>query len=218
MEKLKCSSCGGEITIDDDKEYGTCPYCGTKYKLNEDINFNIKMDDNTKEVLTSGAKHFSKFLLIPVVLFVFVFVSIVIFGFISSSKADKRYQERVKQQQEEANKFQEQVEKIQDKVMDKIEESKEEYKKSENEWDKDTFNMQFFGDNGTRNAIFVKNTLDDIIKSNKTYDKKITLVFDGREVTDESEIISIKQSLSGDYEVSLDYDSDGYINKVTVRK
>lgn len=218
MEKLKCSSCGGEITVDNDKEYGTCPYCGTKYKLNDDINFNIKMDDNTKEVLTSGAKHFSKFLLIPVVLFVFVFVSIVVFGFISSSKADKRYQERVKQQQEEANKFQEQVEKIQDKVMDKIQESKEEYKKSENEWDKDTFNMQFFGANGTNDAIFVKNTLDDIIQSNKTHERKVILIFDGREVTDESEIISVKQSLSGDYEVSFDYDSDGYINRIIVTK
>lgn len=218
MEKLKCSSCGGEITVDNDKEFGTCPYCGTKYKLNEDINFNIKMDDNTKDVLTSGAKHFSKILLIPIVLFVFVFVSIVIFGYVGSSRAEKHYQERVKQQQEEAKKVQEQVETIQGKIMDKIQESKEESKKVENEWNKETFNNQFFGANGTNDAFFVKNTLDDIIQSNKTNDKKITLVFDGREVTDESEIISVKQSLSGDYEVSFDYDSDGYINRIIVTK
>lgn len=215
MEKLRCSSCGGEIIVDGDKEYGTCPYCGTKYKLNQDVNFNIKLDDNTKEVLTTGAKGFSKILLIPIILFVFVFVSIVVFGFISSSKADKRYQERVKQQQEESEEFKEKIEKVQEGVMDKIQ---EENKQSEKEWDKQIFNQQFFGANGTKNAFFVKHILDDIIQSNKTHDNKIALVFDGREIMEESEIISIKQSLSGDYEVSIDYDDNGYINKIRIEK
>lgn len=193
MKKLKCSSCGGEINVDNDKEYGTCPYCGTKYKLNEDINLNIKLDDNTKEVLSNGAKHFSMFLIVPIVLFVFIFVSIVVFGFIHSSSVDKSFEESVSQQQEDQE-------------------------QSEKEWDKHMFNFTFFGDNGTKNAMFVKNTLDDIIQNNKTNDRKITLVFDGTETIDESEIISIKQSLSGEYEVSLNYDEDGYINEIVLEK
>ena len=200
MKKLKCSSCGGEISVDDDKEYGTCPYCGTKYKLNEDINLNIKLDDNTKEVLNAGlgtAKHFSIFFIVPIVLFVFIFISMVVFGFIHSSRVDKNFEDSVKQQQEDSEKLQEQT---------------------KNEWDKHSFNSTFFGANGTNNAFFVKNTLDDIIQSNKTNDRKITLVFNGVETMDESEIINMKHSLSGDYEVSLNYDEDGYINKIVLEE
>ena len=171
MEKLKCSSCGGEITVDDDKEYGTCPYCGTKYKLNQDINFNIKMDDNTKEVLSNGAKHVSKFMFIPFIMF-FVIFAFVIFSFFSfGSKGDKS-----------------------------------------------SFNFQFTNDNGTKSAFFMGDILDDVIESNKTHDRKVVLVFDGKEITDESEIVSIKHSLSGSYEVSLNYDDKGYINKIIVNK
>ena len=171
MEKLKCSSCGGEITVDNDKEFGTCPYCGTKYKLNEDINFNIKMDDNTKDVLTSGARHFSKFMFIPVIMF-FVIFAFVIFSFFSfGSKRDIN-----------------------------------------------SFNFQFTNDSGTKSAFFMGDILDDVIESNKTHDRKVVLVFDGKEITDESEIVSIKHSLSGSYEVSLNYDEKGYINKMIVNK
>ena len=35
MKKLRCSSCNGELTLDENKEYATCNYCGTKYKLKE---------------------------------------------------------------------------------------------------------------------------------------------------------------------------------------
>lgn len=215
MEKLKCSSCGGEITVDNDKEYGTCPYCGTKYKLNEDINFNIKIDDNTKEILSNGAKHFSKLLLIPIVLFAFVFVSIIVFGFIKSSRADKQYQERVKQQQEQAKKIQEQIMEEAKKQQEKID---QENKKWEEESEKSSFNFQFINDNGTQKAFFLKSTLDEIIQSNKTNDRKVSLVFNGTETKDESEIINIKHSLDGDYEVSFNYDDSGYINKIIVDK
>ena len=67
MRKLKCNSCGGEMTIDETKEYATCKYCGMKYKLNDDLNVNIKIDDSVKDVLNTGlstAKHFSLFMLV----------------------------------------------------------------------------------------------------------------------------------------------------------
>ena len=174
MEKLKCSSCGGEITVDDDKEYGTCPYCGTKYKLNQDVNVNIKLDDNMKEVLNNGletTKHFSKFIFIPIIMF-FVIFAFVIFSFFSfGSKRDIN-----------------------------------------------SFNFKFTNDSGTKSAFFMGDILDDVIESNKTHDRKVVLVFDGKEITDESEIVSIKHSLSGSYEVSLNYDDKGYINKMIVNK
>lgn len=60
--------------------------------------------------------------------------------------------------------------------------------------------------------------MDEIIESNKTHDRKVSLVFEGKETTNEKEIIEIKHSLSGDYEVSINYDDDGYVNKIIVEK
>lgn len=177
MEKLKCSSCGGEITIDSDKEYGTCPYCGTKYKLKKDINFNIKLDDNVKEVLNTGlntAKHFSKFMIIPIVVFFVIFLTI-FFTTIRSFSGNDGFSKR-------------------------------------------SFNNQFFNASGTKNSLFLEDTLDDIIESNKTNKKQITLEFEGRETTNEKEIIEIKHSLSGRYEVSFNYDKKGFINKIIIEK
>ena len=43
MKKLKCESCGGDIELDENKEFATCPFCQTKYQLNETKNIYIKM-------------------------------------------------------------------------------------------------------------------------------------------------------------------------------
>ena len=83
---------------------------------------------------------------------------------------------------------------------------------------KSMFNIHLENDGGTKNAFFLESTLDDIIQSNKTHDRKVTLVFEGKETTDEKEIIDIKHSLSGTYEVSINYDDKGYVNKIIVEK
>ena len=174
MEKMRCSSCGGEIIIDNDNEYGTCPYCNTKYKLNNNINFNIKFDDNTKEVLNNSTKYFSKFLMLPIIVFIAIFIIIVVCILKFSS--------------------------------------------SQNSISKSTFNNQFFGANGTQNTLFLKSTLDNIIESNKVHKRKVILEFEDKELTDEKEILEIKHSLSGNYEVSFNYDTKGYINKIIIEK
>lgn len=214
MEKLKCSSCGAELEVEDNKEYAKCNYCGARYKLNEDLNVNIKIDDNMKEVLNNGlgtVKHASKFMLIPIILFLFIFIVIFVFGFISTSKSRQAAEERQREMQEQANQRQEEI-------QEQIKQAEEENKKWEEESNKDHFNFQFYGSNGTKSAFFLEHILDEIIQSNKTNDRKISLVFNGTETTEESEIINIKQSLDGDYEVSINYDNDGYVNKIVVEK
>ena len=93
MEKLKCSSCGGELEVEENKEYAKCRYCGARYKLNEDLNVNIKLDDNIKEVLNNGlgtAKHVSKFFFIPIIIFIIVIFAIVIYNSLTfDSKTNK---------------------------------------------------------------------------------------------------------------------------------
>ena len=194
MKDLKCSSCGATLQVEENKEYAVCNHCGSKYKLNEDLNITIKLDDNVKEALNTGlgtVKHISKFMFIPIIIFVIVFVLILYFGVIKINKNEKVIDDNKNQIKEQVNNQKENI-------------------------DKDMFNFQFIYDNGTKSAFFLKSILDKIIQSNKIYEKKINLVFNGTETTDESEIINIKHSLDGDYEVSINYDEDGYINKIIV--
>lgn len=78
-------------------------------------------------------------------------------------------------------------------------------------------NINFENSTGTRAAIFVKSTLDDIISVNKK-DKAhmVTLIYNDIVTTDEEKIKEVKYSLKSenDYEVSIEYDDDGYVNKV----
>ena len=192
MEKMRCSSCGGEITIDNDKEYGKCPYCGTKYKLKNDINFNIKLDDNIKDVLNNSTNRFSKFLLIPILsvsIIIFTIIIILVLRFNSQYKSVNINKNNNS---------------IYNSLVDNI--------------TKKSFNSQFLGANGTKNDFFLRHTLDDIIESNKTHERKVILEFENKEITDEKEIIEIKHSLSGNYEVSFNYDEEGFINKIIVEK
>lgn len=196
MEKLKCSSCGAELEVESNNEYAFCRHCGARYKLNEDLNVNIKLDDNIKEVINTGlgtVKHASKFMIVPVIMFIMIFITIAFAMFkTTNTMIDTK-----------------------DETFDKYEEEKI---KIEEESKKYSFNFQFINANGTKATIFVKSTLDEIIQSNKTNERQVTLVYEGKETTDEKEIIDIKHSLSGDYEVSVNYDDDGYINKIVVDK
>ena len=195
MQKLKCLSCGASLEVEENKEYAICNHCKTKYKLNEDLNINIKLDDNVKEIIennTGTLKNMSKFMLIPIIIFIFVFISILYFGITSKNRNTKIIDNNKKQIED----------KINNQVEDKIK--------------KDAFNFQFAYDNGEKSAFFLKSTLDTIIQSNKTNERKVFLNFNGNETLDESEIINIKHSLDGNYEVSFNYDEDGYINKIIV--
>jgi hypothetical protein len=177
MKKLKCSSCGGNLVVDSSNEYATCEYCDTKYKLNEDLNVNIKMDDSAKEVYgnSKAANIISVFVIFIIGAIVCVIVASM--GHSGFSSYDNSY-----------------------------------------DYDRSSFNLSFSNVNGTQIYIFVGHTLDDVISSNKTNSRKISVVYDGRETTDEKEIIDIKHSLSGFYEVSIDYDSDGYVNRIGLEK
>ena len=194
MKKLNCSSCGAELRIEENKEYAVCDHCGTKYKLNEDLNINIKLDDNVKDVINTSfgtVNKASKFMFVPIFIFVIAFSLILFIGIRSINRSRNNSNENKKQQEENINKQQEEVK-------------------------KDVFNFQFVNDNGTKSAFLLESTLDEIIQSNKLYNRKVTLVYNGKETTDETEIINIKHSLEGDYEVSLDYDSEGFIYKIRV--
>lgn len=214
MKELKCKSCGAALEVEENKEYAKCNHCGARYKLNEDLNINLKIDDKTKEVLTKGLGNiqcFSILLLVPILAFIIIIVTSI--GIHSrNSRITTNTQDDTFEKQEQ------QVEEFINGIKEKIINQDEETQKQEEKQKKELFNFRFMHNNGTKADIFVKTTLDEIIQSNKTNERKVSLVFNGTETTDESEIINIKQSLSGTYEVSIDYDEEGYINKITVEK
>lgn len=221
MEKLKCTSCGATLEVEDNKEFARCKYCGSKYKLNQDIN--IKLDDNIKDVVNgtvSSLLQAKVFLFIPIIIFVIVFIIIATIGtsfftgsndynYVPSYSSSSSSSDAEKKAEEE-------------KMKQELKEQAEQEMKKR---DVQSFNFSFSLASGTKVKDSVEHTIDSIISSNKKNERKIALVYNGKSTTDESEIIKIKNSLPDykghrfqEYEVSVDYDSDGYINKIIVKK
>lgn len=83
-----------------------------------------------------------------------------------------------------------------------------------------SFNMHIEGMQGTKGTFMLSGYLDDIVTSNKTNkDHIITVIYKETTTTTEEGIVGIKHSLVEDseYEVSVGYDTSGYINQVTIR-
>ena len=117
--------------------------------------------------------------------------------------------------------------KIFDKSMDKITEqvdgsgidnSWSQVQNQMNKQEVDSFNMTYTYLQGEHMGADYR--LDQIITNNKIQSSHIiTVVYNNISATTEDEILSIKKSLDKwtNYYYSLDYDTNGYINKVTIK-
>ena len=93
------------------------------------------------------------------------------------------------------------------------------FNKGTKEISKSEFNFSFTYSNGTHFGAEVKDTLDEVISKNKkNKDHIITVIYNDIKTTDEYKIIEIKDKLKdmNDYEVIIDYDDKGFVNKVTI--
>ena len=203
MQKLKCESCGGNIKIEDNEEFATCPFCQTKYKLNETKNIYIKLDDNTKELLEHSMHNFGKISKMALIPFAVVFIIILIVAFtiiFNISKAVKTNNH---------NNNEKTTEKAMEDTIDNI-------KKTIN---KTSFNSKFEPYSGTQSKFFIESLLDNAVTNNKTNKELlVTIIYKENVTTDPDEIINIKHSLKDNtkYEIKLDYDEDNYVNKITI--
>lgn len=196
MKQLTCKSCGAAIDIEDNNNFGKCPYCGAKYKLNEEINVNVKIDDDVKDMMKKGSKEFSKTLKSSSFAFLLIFVLFLIIFIITSFK---QYNS---------------IDKINDNFNDKIEEQVSSAELS-------SFNSVLEMYSGTQSKFFIETALDIVVtKNKKNEDKLITVVYNEKNTTIPSEIVEIKHNLNNNYkyEISYDYDSVGFINKMTIEK
>ena len=89
-----------------------------------------------------------------------------------------------------------------------------------NKLNKSAFNGFLEIYNGSNKGVQVKKLLEDIITSNKKQDRKITIKYLETETQDTDKIQNLKMSFkdSNEFEVSFDYDGEGYINKITIQK
>ncbi len=82
------------------------------------------------------------------------------------------------------------------------------------------FNAPFELYNGSQSGLFLDDLLDQVVTNNKTEDDHIiTVVYNTTMTAVPDEISALKQNLEDgkEYEVSLDYDSDGFVNKITIK-
>ena len=130
--------------------------------------------------------------------------------------------EEIRKEKEKAEKKREEAEKKRQELEEKIEKEQEEYHENFN---KDNFNSTFEMYQGTKSGMFAKSQVDNVVKNNKK-DKEhlIEVIFDGTSYgTDPLSIQNIKNKLQEfngykfqEYEISLDYDDNGYVNKITI--
>ena len=82
------------------------------------------------------------------------------------------------------------------------------------------FNSKFEFYNGSKSATQLKRLLDEINTNNKKEDRKITVKYNEVETQDTTEIKNLKMELnnSDKFEISFEYDKDGYIYEVIIEK
>lgn len=126
---------------------------------------------------------------------------------------------------EKSDAVKEEMNKAKEEAKRKQEEAEQEMKQKELERKKESFNSTFETYQGSEGGTVTGWQIDKIIKNNKTNNEHlIEVVFDGVSYgTDSEKIKGIKNSLKNFdgyelqyYEISLYYDDNGYVNKVTI--
>ena len=189
---------------------------------NEDISLEDKAE--TKEDKNNKKEDGDRKFILYILIIIFIAsLALLAYRVGTDIKAKKdEIKEELRKEKEKAEKKQEEEEKKQQELEDKIKKEQEEYHEN---FSKDSFNSTFEINQGTKSGMFAKSQVDNIIKNNKK-DKEhlIEVIFDGTSYgTDPSNISNVKNNLREfngnkfqEYEISLDYDDNGYVNKVTI--
>lgn len=198
LVELKCKNCGAQLKVEEGTSQVKCEFCGSTFSVDDAYNEGYKY---TKGVLKARSEQMEEDFnkaqdLIKnssigkssrVLSIVFVTIFILIFVFIGYGIYTTF-------------------------TYNEAETTHDSFKVN-------SFNTPYETDAGKRSGFFIVGTLDDIVTNNKTNKSHIiTVVYNGITTTEEKEIKEIRNKLSDrkDYDVSLDYDSNGYVNKYTI--
>ena len=139
-----------------------------------------------------------------------------------NKEEDNKTKEEIKRKQEKVEKRQKGIE---EKIKEEQERQEQEQKEREQEISKNSFNSTFEFYQGTKGGTATGMAIDKIVENNKKNTTQlIEVIFDNITYgTDAENIRKIKNNLKDfngyklqQYEISLDYDSNGYVNKVTI--
>ena len=194
MKEMKCKNCGAVIHIDENVKTATCNYCGSTYSAKDQItyNFNINMNDNTKEVINNAFNSVSnvpkRVISIFIIFFVFSFIMSITFSILRFSV-------------------------VEDRPNYNDWDNKEKY----DDFDKDFFNSKYEWYEGEQSLFWMEYLFYSIIENNLEEDNIITILYNDVQATTEEEIDSIRNSLEDKrYNLHFEKDSEGYINKLTI--
>ena len=195
LVELKCNNCGAQLKVEEGTSQVKCEFCGSTFSVDDAYNEGYKY---TKGVLKAHSEQmeedFNKaqdlmdsFIGKPSRVFFIAFVAIFILIFGFIGYG------------------------IYTTFTDN--------EKEHDSFEVNSFNTPYETDAGKRSGFFIVGTLDDIVTNNKTNKSHIiAVVYNGITATEEKSIKEIRNMLSEnkDYDVSLDYDSNGYVNKFTI--
>lgn len=110
---------------------------------------------------------------------------------------------------------------IQNDYEEKYNETKNQIDNARKKMELDSFNSPFEMYTGTEFGSAVSSLLDAVITNNKkNQEHLITVVFKNHNTSNSEEITNLKKELDNwhKYEVSLDYNEEGYTNKITIQE
>ena len=145
-------------------------------------------------------------------LVILVILAILIAGFLLYNGVDAIKKNIEKEQKER--------QKERDKWDNKQDEFDKEYDDIKNKIATSSFNGSLKLYSGSEYGDQVENLFDEVIESNtKNKDRQISITFKGQTSSDSDKIRDYKKGLDSwtKYEVIMNYDDDGYINKIEVK-
>lgn len=195
LVELKCKNCGAQLKVEEGTSQVKCEFCGSTFSVDDAYNEGYKY---TKGVLKARSEQMEEdfykaqdlmnsFIGKPSRVFSIVFVAIFILMFGFIGYG--------------------------------IYTTFTDFGTTHDSFEVNSFNTPYETDAGKRSGFFIVGTLDDIVTNNKTNKSHIiAVVYNGITATEEKSIKEIRNMLSEnkDYDVSLDYDSNGYVNKFTI--
>ncbi len=187
--ELKCKNCGSKLKVGEDTKIVECEFCHSTFAVDDDNEY-----ESVKEKLETThnlLKRSSFFKINRIITILSVSIFLFVFGIIV-------YQ-----------------------IFTFNSKFKNDTNSFFDSFDVEIFNNTYSNYNGTTSGFLIRDYLDTIITNNKTNPNHIiTVVFEEIKTSNPSEILKIKKLLDDDYnyEVSTDYDKNGYFNLLTIEK
>lgn len=189
---------------------------------NDDVSLDGK--ENESPVKKKNNNNFSRKIILYVLIIIFAFSCGTLVLRLGNSVV-KEMQRQTKQKEKEKKELEQKEKEEQELERKEQEREKQEQEERQKNFEKNNFNSSFEMYQGTKSGMFAKNQVDNVIKNNnKNSDHLIEIVFDGTSYgTSSDNIKEIKDKIKEfngykfqEYEISLDYSDDGYVNKITI--